>query len=357
MEQSIISQQSLKNTTDIGNIVINYGKYDVPIDVIPIVMSDGTIKLLSNLHPNYGKNRLVIQDLAGNTIKTLLQFGFENSAITVDNDNIYVFTSNSRNPMYYVIDKKSLTLKFQKPLGRSCVQECCCDGENIFTFDMNNGEIQIRDKQGNVLSATSVRENHGDFSVVTSHNLYIASDGFHSAKLGALGIDEDYKSECEEKFGKEFMELNSDPWHSKVAYDEDTHTMFVSKQNIIYVANDEQVLGLMYFPDKYIWGLSVDPITKSLIICSLNRSEDKNSEDKTDGGSLEILPISMVQERIKSSESFLINKNKSKVLVEMCHRIVDGSNGDIKKMILLLQQLDESRTGNVPEIDSESHKR
>ena len=35
-----------------------------------------------------------------------MNFGFENGEVTVDNDNIYVFTSNTRNPMFYTFDKK-----------------------------------------------------------------------------------------------------------------------------------------------------------------------------------------------------------------------------------------------------------
>lgn len=352
MEQLAKIEQVLSSIKGIGNIVINYSGYDKPIDAIPIVLGDGKMYILTNIRAAAGRSRLILQDLNGNTIKELMNFGFENGEVTVDNANIYIFTSNSNKPMFYIFDKNTLELKYKKPLGKSRIQSVCCNENEIFTFDMENAEVQRRDKGGNILSVFNIRKKEGRFSIVSHTNVYSASDGFHFASLGEFGIDDKFRRECEEKFGKEFMDLNRNM--ENIAFDESSQTLFVAARNIVCVADQFGIKGVMYFPDKLIMGLSVDPKTSSLVISSGNWPETDKSWSFDNGGSLEILPISMVLERIKSSEEFLTARNQNKRVIDLCHRIVDESNGNIDKMILLLQEVKNKETNDLPKIVDEN---
>ena len=174
-----------------------------------------------------------------------------------------------------------------------------------------------------------------------------APTGFYTAPFDTFfNVNGDFKSECDTKFGKKFVENNSKPSPNCTAIDDfETHAAFVAMQSAIYVIFNMKAEGLMYFPDKCISGLTFDPKTKSLIVCSCNRSVDGNKTYKN--GTLEVIPISKVPELMDSSERFLIQQNIKSELIGMCHRIVDESNGDISKMILSLQQLDESRRESV----------
>ena len=337
MEQLEKINQTLKNINGIGNVIINYNGYDKPIDAIPITLGDEKTYLLTNIRAAAGRSRLILQDLNGNTIKELMNFGFENGVVTVDNDNIYVFTSNSNDPMFYTFDKKSLELKYEKALGESRIQSVCCNENEIFTFDMDNAEVQCRDKKGNVISAIDITKRGNHFSVVSHTNVYSAADGFHFARLGDFGIGDNFRKECEKKFGKDFMDLNR--FMEKIAYDESSQTLYVASRNIVCVANQSEIKGIMYFPNKSIMGISVNSEINSLVISSSNWPEADECCPFDKGGSLEILPISMVSDRIKSSEEFLIARNQNKRVIDLCHKIVDKSNGDIDKMIHLLQEI------------------
>ena len=344
MEQLAKIGQTLPSTKEIGNIVINYSDYDKPIDAIPIELGDGRTYLLTNIRPTFSDSRLILQDLNGNIIKELMNFGNEFCEVTVDNDNIYVFTSNSENPMFYIINKKNLELRYKKPLGKSRIQSVCCNEKELFTFDSDNAEVQKRDKEGNILSTINTTKKSKNSSSVEITKVYSTSEGFHFATVGEFGINNRFRRECEEKFGKEFMDLNRDM--KNIAFDESSQTIFMAARNIICVSNQYEIKGIMYFPDKSIKRISVDSNTNSLIISSNNWPETGKCCSLDNGGSLEILPISMVLERIKSSEAFLIARNQNKQLMDLCHKIVDESNGDIDQMILLLQELNNKRTSS-----------
>lgn len=345
MEQLAKVDQTLPSTKEIGNIVINYSGYDKPIDAIPIKLGDGKTYLLTNIRACGPNSRLILQDLNGITIKELMNFGYEKGEVTVDNDNIYVFTLNTDNPMFYIIDKRTLKLRYEKHLGKSRIKSVCCNEKELFTFDMENAEVQKRDKEGNILSTIDTTKKFKNSSSVGITKVYSTSEGFHFATVGEFGINNRFRKECEEKFGKEFMDLNKDM--ENIAFDESSKTLFVASRNIIFVSSQSEIKGIMYFPDKSIRGLSVDPNTNSLIISSNNCPDaDMSAYSFHPGGSLEILPISMVLDRIKESEAFLIARNQNKKLMDLCHRIVDESNGDINQMILLLQELNNKRTSS-----------
>lgn len=355
MEQLAKVDQTLPSTKEIGNIVINYSGNDKPIDAIPIKLGDGKTYILTNIRACGPNSRLILQDLNGITIKELMNFGYEKGEVTVDNDNIYVFTLNTDNPMFYIIDKRTLKLRYEKPLGKSRIKSVCCNEKELFTFDMENAEVQKRDKEGNILSTIDTTKKFKNSSSVGITKVYSTSEGFHFATVGEFGINNRFRKECEEKFGKEFMDLNKDM--ENIAFDESSKTLFVASRNIIFVSSQSEIKGIMYFPDKSIRGLSVDPNTNSLIISSNNCPDaDVAVYSFHPGGSLEILPISMVLDRIKESEAFLIARNQNKKLMDLCHRIVDESNGDIDQMILLLQELNNKRTSSDSDLSTTKNK-
>lgn len=333
MEKLAKIEKTLPSVKEIGNIVINYDGYDKPIDAIPIALGDGETYLLANIRADAGCSRLILQDLKGNTIKQLINFGYGNGEVTVDNDNIYIFTSDATNPMFYTFDKKTLELKYKQPLEIfSCIQGVCCNEKEIFTFDMNRAEVQRRDKHGNIISTTDTSQRFGRYRTVPCTEVFSTSEGFNFISLGEFGFDDKFRRECEEKFGKEIMESNRKM--KNMAFDESSQTLFGASQNIIYVAVQNKIKGIMYFPDKSIMGLSVNPETNSLVISSCNWPESGKVDPFRNGGSLEILPISMIPNRIKSSEAFLIERNQNKKVVDLRHRIVGKSNGDIEKRYL-----------------------
>ena len=353
MEQLAKIEQTLPSINEIGNIVINYSGYDKPIDAIPIKLGDGKTYLLTNIRACGPNSRLILQDLNGITIKELMNFGYEKGEVTVDNDNIYVFTLNTDNPMFYIIDKRTLELRYEKPIGKSRIQSVCCNEKELFTFDLDNAEVQKRDKEGNILSRIDTTKKSKNSSSVEITKVYSTSEGFHFATVGEFGINNRFRRECEEKFGKEFMDLNRDM--ENIAFDESSQTIFMAARNIICVSNQYEIKGIMYFPDKSIKRISVDPKTNSLVISSNNWPEDEKYCPFKNGGSLEILPISMVLDRIKKSEAFLIARNQNKKVIDLCHRIVDESNGDIDQMILLLQELKNKETSSdLPAIEDKN---
>ena len=126
------SQLDRKSGPRIGNVVFNYKGYDKPIHAIPIVMENGEIVILTNIRAMAGRCRVVLQNLSGEEIKTLWHDPvvngnpkYENAEVTNDDDNIYVFTSNTRNPQLYIFDSKNFTQISRKPLGRSRIQSVC----------------------------------------------------------------------------------------------------------------------------------------------------------------------------------------------------------------------------------------
>lgn len=288
----------------IGNVVFNYTGYDKPIHAMPIVQEDGKIVILTNMRAMAGRSRVILQDLSGAEIKTLLRVGYENAEVTVDGDNIYVFTSNSDIPMFYIFDAKTFEMKASRQLEKSRIQSVVCDKEHIYTFDMDSGEVQIRDKEGNVQSTTDINKQHG----WGNHNLVVTSQGVSFAGIGDLRIDDEYRKDLEQKFGKEFMDLNR--MYEKFAYDEATQTTYVGSRNLVFVASPEGVKGAMYFPDKSIMGLDIDPKTHSLMISASNWPEADRSVSFDKGGSLEILPTDMVDRRIQLSMAYLEARHK-----------------------------------------------
>lgn len=335
-------KQSLNNNNEIGNIIIDYSGNNESVNATAIKLADGKPYILAYISVLGRQPRLIIQDLNGKTVKKLTDFDGHSNVLyyghgefTVDNDNIYIFTSGTARPMFYIIDKNSLIIKNWKPLGPSCIQSVCCNDNGIATFDMNKGEIQFRDKKGNITSTTSVRGKRG----IQHTFVYPTSEGFQHVGIFDLEIDKKYIKECEDKFGREIMRMNEDPYISGFAYDDSTQTSFIAKRNIIYVINKSGIQGIMYFKDKSIIGLTISPDTNSLIISSDNWPESQKNRDYNLGGSVEVLPLSMVPERIKSSKNFLMRRNLSKYLYGIVDEIIDIVDGDIDKVFSLLQGL------------------
>ena len=346
MEELVKPEQSLPRNKEFGNIVIRYSGYDTPNDAIPLEMDDGNTYILTSILSAGGRNRVILQDLNGNTVKELMHLGSQHGYITADNENIYVFTSYSNDPKLYIYDKKNLELKYEKGLETSGIQSVCCNEKELFTFDMDTNEVQVRDKKGTVLSTIDIKKSTG----VDTHsyaNVYATSEGFHFASPGSLKISDEYIRECNEKYGTEFMKQNR--FKYAITYDEASQTTFVASRNIIYVAGQTNIKGIMYFQDYYIKGLSIDSRTNSLVISSSNWPEKNEYFDSDLGGFLEILPLNMVLDRIKSSEAFLMKRNQLNKIKGLCHKAVDASEGDIDKLIQFLQSIKNGRN-----IDNES---
>lgn len=334
-----------KENPRIGNIVFDYTEYDAPIHATPIVQENGEIVILTNMRAAARRSRVVLQDLTGKEIKNILSVGYENAEVTKDENNIYIFTSNSSAPQFYIFDAKTYEQKACKPLGKSRIQSVCCDKDNIYTFDMENGQVQTRDKEGNIISSVDIEKN----GIISNHNLFVTSTGINFAGIGDLGIDAEYRKQLEEKFGKEFMDLNRR--YDNLAYDEETQTTYVASRNLVFVADPQSVKGVMYFPDKSIRGLDIDPVTKSLIISASNWPEAEKYYPLDKGGSLEILPIDMVDKRIQDSMEYLEARQKSERMKKIGHTIVDLCDGNFDAMIYLLGEAKDIGEDILPVLD------
>ena len=116
-------KQSLNNNNEIGNIIIDYSGNNESVNATAIKLADGKPYILAYISVLGRQPRLIIQDLNGKTVKKLTDFDGHSNVLyyghgefTVDNDNIYIFTSETSKPMFYSIDKNSLTIKTFKPL-------------------------------------------------------------------------------------------------------------------------------------------------------------------------------------------------------------------------------------------------
>lgn len=337
MEEIASINHELPQANKIGNIRINYFENDKPSGVIPIVRSNGEVLLLVEIMGYCGRSRLIVQDLNGNVVKELLKFGYEFGQVTADDQYIYVFTCNTETPMYYVFDKNTFEKRFEKPIGPSWISSVCCDGNYVYTYDTENGNLQKRDKKGTVLN-----QNYASHEYVRGGTkLYSTSQGIQYVLTGNYRIPEDYKKICTDKYGDEFMDLNNS-WED-IALDEKTQTRFISAHNVILVAKDDKIEGIIYCPDRNILRISVDQQIGALLISAHNDSEKKKEDIFYSGGVLEILPIDMIPERMKWSDAVLTERYKNKRIIKMCHEIVDESNGDINKIIERLESLINKR--------------
>ena len=347
------SQLDKKDSPRIGNIVFNYKGYDKPIHATPIVMENGEIVILTNMRASAGRSRVVLQDLSGNEIKSLLKLGYENAEVTKDDEKIYIATSNSHDPQFYTFDLETFTQTSKKPLGRSRIQSLCCDKENIYSFDMESGKVQTRDKQGNIISDYDIRKQKGPVMMTSDQYMYVTSTGVNFAGIDDIRINDEYIKQLEQKFGKEFMDLNRNQYnpYEDIAYDEKKQTMYIATRNLVYVVDSQEIKGVMYFPDKSIMGLDLDPATQSLMISAGNWPESEQCISFDKGGSLEILPIDMVNTRIKESMEFLEARYKRERMKKIGHDIVDLSDGDFECMTYLLGKAKEMGDKVLPIID------
>lgn len=334
----------------IGNVVFNYTGYDKPIHATPIVMENGEVVILTNMRAAAGRSRVILQDLTGAEIKTLLNVGFENAEVTRDEDSIYIFTSNSKVPKLYTFDSKTFRQTSSMPLGSACIQSVCCDKEHLYTFDMDSGEVQTRAKDGSIISTEDTRRRSGPFTVTSNHNMYVTSTGVHYAGIGDLGLTDEYREQLEQRFGKEFMDLNYS--YDSLAFDEKTQTTYVGSRNLVFVATPDGIKGVMYFQDKSIMGLDIDPVTKSLMISASNWPESDQSVSFDKGGSLEILPTDMVDKRIQESMQYLEGRQKRERMAKIGHDIVDLSDGNFESMIYLLGKAKDMGEDFLPILDA-----
>lgn len=173
---------------------------------------------------------------------------------------------------------------------------------------MESGKVQTRDKEGNIISTYDTRKKSALSTMTTHQNMYVTSTGVQFAGINDLRPTDEYKEQLNQQFGKEFMDLNYS--YNSLAYDEKTQTTYVGSRNLVFVANSQGIKGVMYFPDKSIMGLDIDPITDSLMISASNWPEADKCISFDKGGSLEILPTDMVDKRIQESMEYLKARQK-----------------------------------------------
>ena len=283
---------------EIGHLKIQYKDYDKAENVFPIFQENGKMYLLTNINACGDDCRLVLLGLKGKNIKNLMFFGHEYAETTVDDEKIYVFTSNTEIPMYYRFDKKTLELEYEKRLEGTRIQSACSNGEILCVFDRNNGELQRRDKNGNIIDRTDIRRpglEIGHTRVFQSHQK------FYFARLEESAWDYEIKQRYEEKYGKELVKNNF--WLRDFAYDESTQTTFKATSNVIYVNSPKGMEGILYYPDNNIYRIAFNQQINSLIISTYNFSNENI-------GTLEIIPMSQMFYRMIESEKNWTGENK-----------------------------------------------
>ena len=322
------------------NIVINIKN---AYDVIPFMRKNGDINLLVNTMRAFEKPELFVTDLSGNIIKDLMPFDHNYHCVGVDEKNIYVFTYNTFDSLFYVFNNETFNKKSEKILHGSRVQSVFCDGKKLYTLDVARNAAQVRYKNGNIKSDYIFKGNYVD--------IYFDGEKIRYTDLKEFGIDDNYFRQCKRKYGSELMELNNGIFDEKLSYDINNKIMYTAKRNIVYCSSKEDgVMGIMYFPDEYINTIKFDQLTNSLIVSSfLVKDEEKYNITAQYDGKVEIIPSSMIPDRIKSSESLLLNRVINKKLVLDCF---EESKGDLNKMIVLLQELKEE----IEKTDTEDNK-
>ena len=289
-------QEELQNK-EFGHVNINYKKYEIINGVHPIVKENKDPLLLTNIYPCGKKSRLILQDLNAKELKELITF--TDGVVTVDDEKIYAFLTKDGKHSFYRFDKNTLELEYEQHLPDSKIRSIYCDGKVLCTYDELASEIQIRDKNGEVLSRKTV-DNRWPINLV----IYRAYNNFWYERTGVPVGDDKYLNRYKEKYGEEVIE--NDLSMKDFAYDEHTNTTFKAAKHIIYVNNDVQE-GLLYYPDEIIFRISFDSHINSLIISKFNSNNTM---------SVEILPMSQILDKMIASAQSLKNSNEELLQTE-----------------------------------------
>ena len=283
-------------TKEINHVEIPYQPTITVENVFSMARENGDIHLLLNTYDHHDVCKLFIQDLNGKEIKRLMRFPQGFVEVTVDHENIYVFTSKTNPSMFYRFNKKTLKLEYENRIEENgIINSVCCNGEVLCTYDMLRSEIQIRNKNGEVLSRN---KKVIPKSFAMHVNVYSAYKKFYYAINGEPIGNKKTLNRYKEKYGQEVIQNN---FHLKgIAYDENTCTTFKATDQIIYVNSPQIAMeGLIYYPDERVFQMCFDPQINSLI---LSKCDD---EKRT----LEILSKSQILDRMASSSKYLMAKN------------------------------------------------
>ena len=287
--------KTLPISKEIGHVNINYKKYEIIFRVHSIEQENGDTLILTYNYTNKNKVRLILQDLNGNELKELIRS--TDGVVTVDDEKIYAFLTKDGKHSFYRFDKNTLELEYKRHLPDSIIISICCDGKVLCTYDDVASEIQIRDKNGEVLSRKTI-DNRWLLNLV----IYSANKNFCYERTGVAVGDDKYLNRYKKKYGEEVIEYDS---HMKdMAYDEQTNTTFKAANHIIYVNNDVHE-GLLYYPDENIFRISFDSHINSLIISKFNSNNTM---------SVEILPMSQIFYKMVASAQSL--KSSSEELLQ-----------------------------------------
>lgn len=324
----------------IGNIVVNYPGGDTPHHAKPIVMKDGRIVLLTTIMGGVNHNRVVIQELNGEEIKTLTKSYDGHAYCTADEDSIYIFKRDNGETYFCVFDAETLELKKDRKIENSIIQNLSCDGERLFTYDLKTNQIQVRDKDGNIRQTKNVPP---------VHQFFIQdSNGFHHMNYSDVMLNSHQREELESRFGKEFMDYNCT--YDDLAYDEEAQTIYVSSKNIVYVSTPQGLKGVMYFQDKRINGIDFDSKTSSLLVSSFYMS-DETKLYSNPNGFVEVIPSDMIDKRIQESSEILESRQHKATLRSIGHVIADLADGDFDVMVYLSEQAKEMGVKIKPVLD------
>lgn len=309
MGEVIKNEQLTQNQNEIGHVIINYNQHVVPCDVIPINNSKIGTLLVTATNGANENGSLIVQDLEGNILKGLVNLGNDDGVVTADNENIYFFVDNLPEvgkTTFYIFDATDFELKSKRVLDNTDIKDVCCDGEKLYTFDMVGGVVQARDKNGVIISEIDVRwKGHDGASSVSATSVFCTSSGCNYAILGGLDITDEYKEKLASKYGKEIIDENN--FCRGFTGDEKTGTTFIARNTLIYVARNNEVKGVLYFPEKIVISISVDTRTNSLIVSLM---------DKKYNGTLEIIPMSMIDIKMEESDEILRSRNNGQNRIE-----------------------------------------
>lgn len=333
---STLKSNNNKQQMTIEDATLKYEDYARPRQSLLVDLPDGRKGLLTVILDASERQRIALQDFQGNEIKTVIPLIWETAYMAKDKENIYVFTSNSKEPKMYILDKQTFQIKNQKMIGRAIVQGVCCNDSYLYTFNMDGGKIEIRDKTGSVLNYQSVSDGFG----VSNHYIAATSSDVKAIPYHVISkMPKNIKTSLASEIGDKIMELNAIA--SGLAYDESKDRIYISSENLIFVLEDDHYKGLMYFKDKKIMGLDFDVETGTLMVSAINKLESEKTYSWNSGGTLEVISAASINKKIEESTKFLIERNKAERKNEICNLIVNMCNGNLDIMLYLIQKYQE----------------
>ena len=183
-------------TKEIGYVNIQLEGTGLAKNVFSMEQENGDTLLLTNINDYSDKSRLVVQDLKGKELLELIRY--TRGVVTVDDEKIYAFLTKDNIHSFYRFNKQTFELEHQKPLEDSSVRSVCYNKNGLCTFDMIQSEVQIRDKDGNILESKDTRRPNYGISLTF---VFPAYEQFRYSRYGELIGDQEHLNGYENKYG------------------------------------------------------------------------------------------------------------------------------------------------------------